>query len=71
MAPVQELALTYARQWEIETALDELKTHQRGLLRSKSRDLVRQEIWDHLCCLNTIRALMRTDVAQQGYGWTG
>ena len=39
-------------------AFDELKTHQRGprtVLRSKSPDLVLQEIWGHLCCHYAIR----------------
>src|SRR5699024_2093335 len=47
--------------WEIETAFDELWTHQRGaraVLRSKSPDLVLQEIWGHLCCHYAIRTLM-------------
>jgi hypothetical protein len=38
-----------------------LKTHQRGpwtVLRSKSPDLVLQEIWGHLCCHYAIRTLM-------------
>jgi Insertion element 4 transposase N-terminal/Transposase DDE domain len=29
-APAAELAAVYAQRWELETALDELKTHQRG-----------------------------------------
>ena len=48
-----DLAAAYTQRWEIEMAFDELKTHQRGprtVLRSKSPDLVRQEIWGHLCC---------------------
>jgi len=56
-----DLAATYAQRWEIELAFDELKTHQRGprtALRSKSPDLVRQEIWGHLCCHFAIRSLM-------------
>jgi IS4 transposase len=56
-----DLALTYAQRWEIEGAFDELKTHQRGaraVLRSKSPDLVLQEIWGHLCCHFAIRTLM-------------
>lgn len=60
-APAIDLAAAYAQRWEIETALDELKTHQRGpraVLRSKSPDLVTQEIWGHLCCHYAIRALM-------------
>jgi len=47
--------------WEIEIAFGELKTHQRGartVLRSKSPDLVLQEIWGHLCCHYAIRTLM-------------
>lgn len=60
-APAAELAGAYAQRWEIETAFDELKTHQRGpraVLRSKSPDLVTQEIWGHLCCHYAIRSLM-------------
>jgi hypothetical protein len=56
-----DLALAYSERWEIETAFDELKTHQRGartVLRSKSPDLVLQEIWGHLCCHFAIRTLM-------------
>ena len=60
-APAAELAAAYAQRWEIETAFDELKTHQRGprqVLRSKSPGLVTQEIWGHLCCHYAIRTLM-------------
>ena len=56
-----ELAGAYAQRWEIESAFDELKTHQRGpraVLRSKSPKLVLQEIWGHLCCHYAIRSLM-------------
>ena len=57
----QELAVAYTQRWEIETAFDELKTHQRGarvVLRSRSPDMVHQEIWGHLCCHYAIRTLM-------------
>ncbi|WP_239656385.1 IS4 family transposase [Mycobacterium riyadhense] len=60
-APAVELAAAYAQRWEIENTFDELKTHQRGpqvVLRSKSPDLVLQEIWGHLCCHYAIRTLM-------------
>ncbi len=56
-----DLAAAYTQRWEIEVAFDELKTHQRGprtVLRSKSPDLVLQEIWGHLCCHYAIRSLM-------------
>jgi hypothetical protein len=60
-APAADLAYAYAQRWEIETAFGELKTYQRGahtVLRSKSPDLVEQEIWGHLCCHYAIRTLM-------------
>jgi len=50
-APAAELPGLYPQRWEHETALDELKTHQRGagvVLRSKNPDGVRQEVWAHL-----------------------
>jgi hypothetical protein len=60
-ASAVDLAAAYAQRWEIETAFDELKTHQRGpkiVLRSKLVDLVYQEIWGYLCCHYAIRTLM-------------
>ncbi|HEX4082276.1 MAG TPA: IS4 family transposase [Acidimicrobiales bacterium] len=60
-APAATLAAAYAERWEIESTFDELKTHQRGpktVLRSKSPELVRQEIWGHLCCHYAVRTLM-------------
>ena len=69
-APAKELAAAYAQRWEIETAFDELKTHQRGaraVLRSKSPDLVTQEIWGHLCCHYAIRSLMFDAAAHAGH----
>jgi len=68
-APAGELAGLYAQRWEIETALDELKTHQRGprvVLRSKTPDGVRQELYGHLCTHYAIRALMHTAAHDRG-----
>lgn len=65
-----ELAAAYNERWEIELILDELKTHQRGprtVLRSKSPDLVRQEIWGHLCCHYAIRTLMADTAQHSGH----
>jgi hypothetical protein len=65
-----ELAAAYTERWEIEIAFDELKTHQRGprtVLRSKSPDLVLQEIWGHLCCHYAIRALMVEAASHAGH----
>lgn len=61
VASAVELAAAYHQRWEIETTFDELKTHQRGpraVLRSKTPNLVLQEIWGHLCCHYAIRTLM-------------
>jgi Insertion element 4 transposase N-terminal/Transposase DDE domain len=60
-APAEELAALYHERWEIETALDELKTHLRGariVLRSKTPDLVRQEFYGLLMAHFAVRALM-------------
>ncbi len=62
-APAAELAALYTQRWEIETALAELKTTQRGpkqVLRSKSPDLVAQEVWAHLLVHYALRAVMHT-----------
>jgi hypothetical protein len=60
-APAEELAALYHERWEIETALDELKTHLRGaqiVLRSKTPELVRQEFFGLLMAHFAIRGLM-------------
>jgi hypothetical protein len=57
-APAEELAALYHERREIETALDELKTHLRGAriaLRSKTPELVRQEFCGLLCPLRDPR----------------
>jgi hypothetical protein len=60
-APAVDLAVADAQRWEIESTFDELKTHQRGartVLRSKSPELVLQEIWGYLCFHYAIRTLL-------------
>ncbi len=60
-APASELAALYPQRWELESALDELKTHQRGprvVLRSKAPDGVYQEAYGHLCTHYAIRRMM-------------
>lgn len=69
-ASATELAAAYVQRWEIELAFDELKTHQRGprtVLRSKSPELVLQEIWGHLCCHYAIRSLMAEAAVHAGH----
>jgi len=68
-APAKELAALYHERWEIETALDELKTHLRGskiVLRSKTPDLVRQEFYGLLMAHFAIRGLMHEAALQAG-----
>jgi Insertion element 4 transposase N-terminal/Transposase DDE domain len=60
-APAAELAALYHERWDIETALDEMKTHLRGariVLRSRTPDLVRQEFYGLMMAHFAIRGLM-------------
>jgi len=60
-ASAQELAEAYCQRWEEETGNDQLKTHLRGpgkVLRSKSPDMVRQEIYGYLLTHYAISALI-------------
>lgn len=66
-APAKELAALYHERWEIETALDELKTHLRGaqiVLRSKTPELVKQEFYGLLMAHFAIRGLMHEAALQ-------
>ena len=66
-ASAQELAALYHERWEIETALDELKTHLRGaqiVLRSKTPELVKQEFYGLLMAHFAIRGLMHEAALQ-------
>ena len=67
LAPAKELAALYHERWEIETALDELKTHLRGaqiVLRSKTPALVQQEFYGLLMAHFAIRGLMQEAALQ-------
>jgi hypothetical protein len=69
-APASELAALYPQRWEFETALDELKVHQRGprvVLRSKSPDGVIQEAYGYLCVHYAIRWLMHAVAIETGH----
>jgi hypothetical protein len=66
-APAQELAALYHERWEIETAFGELKTHLRGaqiVLRSKTPDLVVQELYGLLMAHFAVRSLMHEAALQ-------
>jgi hypothetical protein len=61
LAPAAELAALYRQRWEFELTLDEVETHQmphHRLLRSKTPELVRQEMWALLLTHYAVRDLM-------------
>jgi hypothetical protein len=65
-APADQLAALYAQRWELENALDELKTHLRGprvVLRSKTPELVFQEFYGLLLAHFCVRSLMHDQQA--------
>ena len=68
-APAPERAALYHERWEIETALDELKTHLRDpriVLRGKTPELVRQEFWGLILAHFAIHSLMHDAARQRG-----
>jgi hypothetical protein len=68
--PAVDLAGAYQQRWEEESALDELKTDLRGrgeVLRSKTPDLVEQQMWGLLLAHYAIRALLHDSADPAGY----
>jgi Insertion element 4 transposase N-terminal/Transposase DDE domain len=68
-ASAQELAQAYCQRWEEETGNDQLKTCLRGpgtVLRSKSPDMVRQEIYGYLLTHYAISALICRAASEAG-----
>ncbi|SBP86584.1 IS4 family transposase [Thiomonas delicata] len=60
-APALELAALYHERWEVESVFAEFKTHLRAnstVLRSKTPELVRQELWGLLLAHFAIRQIM-------------
>jgi hypothetical protein len=61
LAPALELIELYHERWEIELVLDEIKTHervQRKVLRSKTPDGVRQELYGIFLAHYAVRVLL-------------
>ena len=66
-APAKELLVLYHERWEIEIVLDEIKTHlrvQQKVLRSRTPDGVRQELYALFVVHFAIRALMYRSALQ-------
>ena len=65
-----DLANAYHERWQEETALGEIKTDLRGrgeVLRSKTPDLVEQQMWGLLLAHYAIRALLVDAADEAGY----
>jgi hypothetical protein len=68
-APAQALAAGYAWRWAIQTGFREFKTYLRGpgrILRGRTPDLARQELWACLALYQAIRAVMGLAAAGAG-----
>jgi hypothetical protein len=67
--PAADLAACYARRWAIETGFRELKTVLRGhdrLLRGRTPELARQELWAYLAVYQALRVLITRAAAGAG-----
>jgi hypothetical protein len=63
--PLEELARVYHARWQAEVDLRSIKiTMQMDVLRCKTPEMVRKEIWMHLLAYNLIRVTM-ADAAEQ------
>ena len=69
-APARELAALYHESWEAESTFDDFKTPLRGgpwiVLRSKTPDLVRQEVYGLLLAHYVVRAVLHDAAVQVG-----
>ena len=67
--PAADLAAGYAWRWAIETGYAEFKTYLRGpgrVLRARSPELTRQELWAYLVIYQAIRVLIARAAAGAG-----
>jgi Insertion element 4 transposase N-terminal/Transposase DDE domain len=66
--PAAELAAGYARRWAAETGFAEFKTYLRGgrILRGRTPELARQELWACLVIYQAIRAVIALAAAGAG-----
>jgi hypothetical protein len=68
--PALDLAAAYQQRWEEESAFDEIKSELRGrgeILRSKTPDLVEQQLWGLLLAHYAIRSLLLQAADPAGY----
>jgi len=68
-APAKDLIVLYHERWEIELVIDEVKTHeraQRKVLRSRTAEGVRQELYGIFLAHYAVRVLMYEAACQVG-----
>ncbi len=68
-APAKDLVVLYHERWEIELVIDEVKTHeraQRKVLRSRTAEGVRQELYGIFLAHYAVRVLMYDAACQVG-----
>jgi hypothetical protein len=68
-APAKDLVILYHERWEIELVIDEVKTHeraQRKVLRSRTAEGVRQELYGIFLAHYAIRVLMYEAACEAG-----
>jgi len=69
VAPARDLITLYHERWEVELVIDEIKTHervQRKVLRSKTPEGVRQELYGLFLAHYAVRALMAQAAVEAG-----
>ena len=68
--PIEDFPDLYHERWQLETAIGDVETRLRpgphAVLRSKSPDMVRQEIYGLLCTYQAIRALIAAGAEETG-----
>ena len=63
----EDLASLYRSRWSQELDIRDLKvTLQMDVLRCKTPELVRKEVWTHILAYNLIRTIMAQAATQQG-----
>ncbi|HEX3639919.1 MAG TPA: IS4 family transposase [Ktedonobacteraceae bacterium] len=68
-APAKDLVILYHERWEIELVIDEVKTHervQRKVLRSRTAEGVRQELYGIFLAHYAVRALIYEAACEAG-----
>lgn len=65
--PKEDIMDLYSQRWHVEVDLRSIKTHMHmDVLRCKTPEMVRKEIWVHLLAYNLVRAVMAQAAREHG-----